>query len=162
MSGEEEERKNTGGDEAEADKPAVDGAPLVKILDKDELKTAEEDEDVLFKERAKLWRFDANEWKERGNGDIKLLKHKESSKIRLLMRREKTLKICANHYILPTIELKEHSGSSRAWIWSTPADFADEEAKSEVFAIRFGDAETAKKFKDEFEKAREHMKTLSK
>jgi hypothetical protein len=43
-----EEKKSTpGGDE---DKPAVDGAPLVKILEKDELKTAEEDEEVLLKE----------------------------------------------------------------------------------------------------------------
>lgn len=31
-------------------------------------------------------------------GDVKFLKHKESGKIRVLMRREKTLKICANHY----------------------------------------------------------------
>lgn len=29
-------------------------------------------------------------------GPIKLLKHKETKKIRLLMRRDKTLKICAN------------------------------------------------------------------
>jgi Ran-binding protein 1 len=47
---------------------------------------------------AKLWRFDTNEWKERGTGEMKLLKHKETKKIRLLMRRDKTLKICANHY----------------------------------------------------------------
>lgn len=38
------------------------------------------------------------EWKERGTGEIKLLKHNETGKIRVLMRREKTLKICANHY----------------------------------------------------------------
>lgn len=31
-------------------------------------------------------------------GDVKFLKHKETGKIRVLMRREKTLKICANHY----------------------------------------------------------------
>ncbi len=43
----EEEKKNTAVDD---DKPAVDGAPLVKILEKDELKTAEEDEEVIVKE----------------------------------------------------------------------------------------------------------------
>lgn len=52
--------------------------------------------------RAKLFRFasenDLPEWKERGTGDVKLLKHKEKGTIRLLMRRDKTLKICANHY----------------------------------------------------------------
>lgn len=50
--------------------------------------------------RSKLFRFDAegNQWKERGTGDVKLLKHKTTGKIRLLLRQEKTLKVCANHY----------------------------------------------------------------
>ena len=50
--------------------------------------------------RAKLFKFDrdSREWKERGTGDVRLLKHKENHKTRLLMRRDKTLKVCANHY----------------------------------------------------------------
>lgn len=52
--------------------------------------------------RAKLYRFasenDPPEWKERGTGDVKLLRHKEKGSIRLLMRRDRTLKICANHH----------------------------------------------------------------
>lgn len=50
--------------------------------------------------RAKLFRFDhpAGDWKERGTGDVRLLGHKENRKTRLLMRRDKTLKVCANHY----------------------------------------------------------------
>jgi len=52
--------------------------------------------------RAKLFRWakeaDPPEWKERGTGDVKLLKHRKNSKIRLLMRRDKTFKTCANHY----------------------------------------------------------------
>lgn len=55
-----------------------------------------------FLRRAKLYRFasenDPPEWKERGTGDVKLLKHKEKGTIRLLMRRDRTLKICANHH----------------------------------------------------------------
>lgn len=49
--------------------------------------------------KAKLYRFDkdGNQWKERGAGSVKLLKHKESGKVRLVMRQSKTLKICANH-----------------------------------------------------------------
>lgn len=49
--------------------------------------------------RAKLFRQDkdANEWKERGTGDVKLLQHKQSKKVRLVMRRDKTHKVCANH-----------------------------------------------------------------
>ena len=52
--------------------------------------------------RAKLYRFASEneppEWKERGTGDVKLLRHKEKGTIRLLMRRDRTLKICANHH----------------------------------------------------------------
>jgi len=50
--------------------------------------------------RAKLFKFDreTREWKERGTGDVRLLKHKENQKTRLVMRRDKTLKVCANHY----------------------------------------------------------------
>lgn len=49
--------------------------------------------------KAKLYRFDkdGNQWKERGAGSVKLLKHKEAGKVRLVMRQSKTLKICANH-----------------------------------------------------------------
>ena len=50
--------------------------------------------------RAKLFKFvkESSEWKERGTGDVRLLKHLENNKTRLVMRRDKTLKVCANHY----------------------------------------------------------------
>lgn len=52
-----------------------------------------------FCSKAKLYRFDkdGNQWKERGAGTVKFLKHRETGKVRLLMRQSKTLKICANH-----------------------------------------------------------------
>ena len=73
---------------------------MIKLEHKVEVKTNEEDEDVQFKIRAKLFRFDkeSKEWKERGTGDVRILKHKETKKVRLVMRRDKTLKVCANHY----------------------------------------------------------------
>jgi Ran-binding protein 1 len=101
--------------------------PIIKLTEEVVTKTNEEDETVIFKlyvsfsadsshihfwgtplitflplalpRRAKLFRFssEANEWKERGTGDARLLQHKETQKIRLVMRREKTLKVCANH-----------------------------------------------------------------
>lgn len=54
---------------------------------------------VLSGRRAKAFRFDkeGNEWKERGTGELKMLQHKATKKIRVVMRRDKTLKICANH-----------------------------------------------------------------
>ena len=73
---------------------------MVRLTEKVETKTNEELDEEIFKMRAKLFKFDkdSREWKERGTGDVKLSKHRESSKTRLIMRREKTHKICANHY----------------------------------------------------------------
>ncbi|XP_044530545.1 ran-specific GTPase-activating protein isoform X2 [Gracilinanus agilis] len=135
--------------------------PIVSLPEQ-EIKTLEEDEEELFKMRAKLFRFasenDLPEWKERGTGDVKLLRHKEKGTIRLLMRRDKTLKICANHYITPLMELKPNAGSDRAWVWNTHADFADESPKPELLAIRFLNAENAQKFKAKFEECKKELK----
>lgn len=74
--------------------------PVIRLTEKVETKTNEELEEQVFKMRAKLFKFvkESNEWKERGTGDVRLLKHKENHKTRLVMRRDKTLKVCANHY----------------------------------------------------------------
>uniref|UniRef100_A0A4W5QEZ5 Ran-specific GTPase-activating protein n=1 Tax=Hucho hucho TaxID=62062 RepID=A0A4W5QEZ5_9TELE len=135
--------------------------PIVSLPEQD-VKTLEEDEEELFKMRAKLYRFasenDPPEWKERGTGDVKLLKHKEKGTIRLLMRRDRTLKICANHNIFPVMELKPNAGSDRAWVWNTLADFADEHPKPELLAIRFLNAENAQKFKVKFDECKEEVR----
>jgi len=143
----EEAKKETTG---EADQSAVSEVKVV---------TNEENEETLFKVRAKLFRFTTGEWKERGVGDIKFLKHKETGKIRALMRREKTLKICANHYILPAIKLEPNAGSDRSWVWTAFADVSDENEapRDDVLAIRFANSENATKFKEEFEKCQAEM-----
>ncbi|KAF2306413.1 hypothetical protein GH714_017783 [Hevea brasiliensis] len=96
---------NTKDREEDENAPAADDedtgaqvAPIVK-LEEVALTTGEEDEDPILDLKAKLYRFDkeGNQWKERGVGNVKLLKHKESGKVRLVMRQSKTLKICANH-----------------------------------------------------------------
>jgi len=154
----ETETSETGGNPEEETK--VDFKPLVNLKEVS-TETGEEDEDVLFKMRAKLFRFDkdSKQWKERGTGDVKFLQHKETKKIRLLMRREKTLKVCANHYIHPLLKLTENIGSDRSWVWNCPSDFTEDTTKEEVFAIRFANVENAKKFKEEFEKCQDIVKS---
>jgi len=117
-------------------------APIVK-LEEVAVTTGEEDEDVLLDIKAKLYRFDkeGNQWKERGTGTVKLLKHKETSKVRLVMRQAKTLKICANHLVVATTKMQEHAGSDKSCVWHA-LDFADGELKEEMFAIRFGSVES--------------------
>ena len=127
--------------------------------------------------RAKLFRYDkdTNQWKERGTGDIKFLKHKDSKKIRVLMRREKTHKICANHYLVPSLKLAPNVGSDRSWVW-TATDFSEEAPTVELLAIRFASPEStlvsmwnvplahanvpfadAKEFKEKFEQCQKEM-----
>ena len=62
--------------------------------------------------------------------------------MRCLMRREKTMKICANFAILPSISLKENAGSDRSWVWQC-ADFSEEKSELSVLAIRFATSESA-------------------
>merc|ERR1712001_614496 len=132
-------------------------APIVNLPEM-EVPTGEEEEEEAFKIRAKLFRFDSiadpPEWKERGTGDVKLMAQKNNKgKIRVLMRRDKTFKICANHFIQPWMILKPMKGSDRALMWLVQADFADEEAKAETLPIRFANTENTKKFKDAFDSA---------
>jgi len=130
--------------------------PVIKLTDQVQTKTHEEDEDVIFKMRAKLFRFEAasSEWKERGTGDLRLLAHKEHKKVRLVMRRDKTLKVCANHLITSDMKLQPNIGSDRSWVWRCAADISESEAAtSETFAVRFGNVDNANVFKEKFEEA---------
>ncbi|KAI3884909.1 hypothetical protein MKW92_015900 [Papaver armeniacum] len=130
-------------------------APIIK-LEEVAVTTGEEEEDVLLDLKAKLYRFDkdGNQWKERGVGTVKLLKHKQTSKVRLVMRQSKTLKICANHLVLPTISMQEHAGNEKSCVWHA-ADFSDGELKEELFCIRFASIENAKAFKEMVEEVAE-------
>jgi len=136
--------------EEEAD---VHFEPVIRLTEQVDSKTHEEDEDVVFKMRAKLFRFDSgsSEWKERGTGDVRLLKHKETKKVRLVMRRDKTLKVCANHIISSDMRLQPNIGSDRSWVWKVAADYAEHPPSAETLAIRFANSDNAGQFKTAFE-----------
>lgn len=79
---------------------------------------------------------------DRGTGEMKLLRHKQNNSIRLVMRRDKTLKVCANHFITPMMQLKCSNGSEKAFVYTVLVDFADEQPKSECLAIKFSTVES--------------------
>ncbi|KAK3206569.1 hypothetical protein Dsin_020615 [Dipteronia sinensis] len=135
-------------------------APIVK-LEEVAVTTGEEEEDAILDLKAKLYRFDkdGNQWKERGAGSVKLLKHKVSGKVRLVMRQSKTLKICANHLVLPTMSVQEHSGNDKSCVWHA-TDFAEGELKDELFCIRFGSIENCKNFMEKFQEVAESQKSI--
>ncbi|PSS09501.1 Ran-binding protein 1 a like [Actinidia chinensis var. chinensis] len=137
-------------------------APIVK-LEEVAVTTGEEDEDTVLDLKSKLYRFDkdGNQWKERGAGNVKLLKHKETGKVRLVMRQSKTLKICANHLVLPTMSVQEHAGNDKSCVWHA-TDFADGELKDELFCIRFGSVENCKIFMEMFQEVAESQQKKEK
>merc|ERR1719282_2139166 len=72
--------------------------PIVPLPELVDVKTGEEDEEELFKHRAKVYRFcsDTKQWKERGVGDIKILRNPGTNVTRVLLRRDQVHKIAAN------------------------------------------------------------------
>ncbi|KAK4319922.1 hypothetical protein Pmani_009183 [Petrolisthes manimaculis] len=155
--------KDDGDDKVEEYEPQVDFQPVVPMPDLVEVKTGEEEEEVLFCERSKLFRYDKDcrEWKDRGVGDIKILKNKATGKIRILMRREQVLKVCANHFLTPAIKITPMPSSDKAWVWAAQ-DYADEEMREEQFAARFKSQELALSFKTAFEKAQQLLENAAK
>ncbi|XP_073094813.1 ranBP2-like and GRIP domain-containing protein 4 isoform X7 [Manis javanica] len=134
--------------------------PIVSLPEV-EVKSGEEDEEILFKERAKLYRWDrdVSQWKERGVGDIKILWHTMKNYYRILMRRDQVFKVCANHVITKTMELKPLNVSNNALVW-TASDYSDGEARVEQLAVRFKTKEMADCFKKKFEECQQNLLKL--
>jgi len=151
-----------------AEKETVVGAdstatyePVVQLQEV-EVDTGEKDEECIYKQRCALFRFasecEPQAWKERGKGDIKFLKHKQTGAIRIVMRQEKTLKLVLNHIIHPLNELKPNSGSDRFWTWRS-RDFSSDEPVTDTFGLRFKTAEIANEFKKEYDNSRDKNAT---
>merc|ERR1719162_2225210 len=141
--------------------------PVVK-LEEVEVENGEEEEECTFKQRARLFKYGESmldvgtgtkKWNDRGTGDVRLLKHKEFGKIRLLMRQDKTMKVVVTHLVNPDTELAPNVGSDRSWVWSA-CDFSLGEIDDAVFAIRFRNTDEAKTFKEAYDGARGEMKTI--
>lgn len=95
------------------------------------------------------------EWKERGVGLSRFLRHNHNGRVRYLLRQEATGKLAANHYVFEHDQycvLRPSSDSAKAWVWMT-VDYADGESTVESFAVKFGSEGLAAKFKEAFEDA---------
>lgn len=140
--------------------PRPDFQPIIPLPDEVEVKTGEEDEQIKFSHRAKLFRHADKEWKERGTGLIKILYNSSTGVSRVLMRREQTHKICANHTITGdmTISFSSQDKSNKSLMWAAN-DFADEQLTLEKFLVRFKTPETAEEFRVAFTKVAEQSAT---
>lgn len=142
-------------------------APVVELEEVDVV-SGEEEEEVIYSQRGKLFVYGETlldvgsgnkTWRERGIGDIRILKHKEHSRMRVLMRQEKTMKVIVNHALDPRITLETNAGSDRSWVWSA-FDFAGGELVETVFAIRFADSDIANNFKKVFGENQKEMEAV--
>ncbi len=126
-----------------------------------EVKTGEEDEEALFKQRCKLYRFvaETKEWKEKGTGEIKLLSHRQNAGVfRILMRRDQVLKLCVNHRITSDLKFEIYNEKQVRW---HAEDYSEGAGKHELLAARFKSDTDAKKFKEECENAQRVLQSIS-
>ncbi|XP_020244362.1 ran-binding protein 1 homolog a-like isoform X1 [Asparagus officinalis] len=121
----------------------------------------EEEEEAIFHMKAKLSRFD--EWVNglfdegrglygRGNGIVKLLKHRGTGKVRLVFMNASTLKIRLNFDVVSPINLQEKCGDNASCIWYV------RELKEEKLCIRFRSVEDNKEFMETVERINESLR----
>uniref|UniRef100_A0A914NYJ6 Uncharacterized protein n=1 Tax=Panagrolaimus davidi TaxID=227884 RepID=A0A914NYJ6_9BILA len=127
--------------------------PVIPLPDKVDVVTGEESEQVLFKNRCKLYIFNSEtkEVKERGVGDLKVLYNPEEKSYRVVMRREQVHKICANFRITKGMNIADKTGTNNCGIFNC-VDFTDnnETGTPTVFIIRFREDTTYEEFKKLF------------
>merc|ERR1712087_588873 len=154
--GDDGDENDGGGLVDEEEVVAVHGwTPSMTLEVRNTVETGEEEEQQLYSQRSKLYRFRDGEWKERGLGEAKLLKNK-TGRIRFLLRQEKTGKIAANHFVIdcdPYCDLRPNAESEKIWVW-TAQDFSEGQMEVEKLALKFGTVELAQQFKDAFDDAK--------
>ncbi|KAH3787466.1 hypothetical protein DPMN_165590 [Dreissena polymorpha] len=127
---------------AQGDDPHFE--PIVPLPDLIDVKTGEEDETPVYSQRSKLFRFDkdAKQWKEKGIGEMKILKHKGNGKYRLLLRREQVHKLACNHHLTSDLVFTIMATSETSWCW-TAQDYSENQPRMEQFALKFKNVDTA-------------------
>jgi Ran-binding protein 1 len=143
--------------------------PKYTDLEEVEVNTGTEEETEVYSQRSKLYIYGEamldkgtgkKGWLERGVGEMKLLQHKETGRLRVLMRQEQHKKIIANHALDPRIELTPNAGAAeKSWVW-VAYDFDGTELIETTFALKFGSPELAKAFKETFNKYQGVMKKV--
>jgi hypothetical protein len=115
------------------------------------VQNADLEEEELFAQKAILFRFapEETEWRARAQGILKVLKHKETGRHRIVMRQSQTYKVRANHDIPYLGSLRSREGHDAEFFW-TAFDYADNEEVRELFAVRFSSSKPAEEFKTVF------------
>ena len=114
--------------------------------------TGEEEEEVHFKQRCKLYRYDTSgkKWKENGVGEMKLLYNRKMQKSRLVMRRDQVHKLCANHALSETMKLEPFPSNELTVTWNALGDISDNSPEDKLLAAKFKNKDILSEFKNTF------------
>jgi hypothetical protein len=121
---------------------------------------SEENEDETYKQHCRVYWKEGGEWRERGTGELKLLKHKVTGAMRAVMRQEKVGKVRINQMVPEDAELKAIPGSDKHWTWA--ALDASDDPVSKTHLVKLKDADAAKEFKKAWDEARTTNGTVRK
>jgi E3 SUMO-protein ligase RanBP2 len=141
-----ERRPSEGEENTEEFVPTAEFTPVIPLPPLVEVKLGDENENVIFKQRAKIYRFDSSikEWKERGLGEIKILQDKDNpTSVRVVMWREKIGKLACNHRVTGNMKIEFYMENKKVVKWSA-IDHADEEPRPEIFTCKFGQEDKVK------------------
>lgn len=133
---------------------------LVDLPDQ-EIKSGEEETDEVFSVRAKLYRWRDAQWKERGVGQAKILKHKVTSRHSFILRQDQTMKLQAYFYIFGKglCTLNKLQTAEKSLFWSC-VDTSEGSAKLEKFCLRVKTNEELEQFQKFFELSLEENNKL--
>lgn len=125
-----------------------------KVIDLKKVEEEEEDKsETLFKARSKLylWDKEAKEWKERGLGNITIIKDGVTQKIKVVHTQEQTFKLRAFFYVYgdTLCQLKKMETVKNAFCFSA-IDYSDDVKNPQIrqFGIRFNKEEEMKNFEE--------------
>mmetsp|Transcript_23614 Transcript_23614/g.27337 ORF Transcript_23614/g.27337 Transcript_23614/m.27337 type:complete len:155 (+) Transcript_23614:46-510(+) len=115
-----------------------------------DVKSGEEKYDLEWSDKVKISRFDEgeNQWKERGQGEAKVLRKKDdATSFLFIVRRDGIGKLAAQHLLVKGMKIKRHPSNEKFVIWTAPKDYSDDdEGFEETFLCRFGSKDAADAF----------------
>ncbi|KAI3381116.1 hypothetical protein SNEBB_004165 [Seison nebaliae] len=129
----------------------IDFAPaLDKLPNLIHLRTGDEFENTEFVHRAKIYRFDQDQWKEKGVGNLKVLRSPETGKCRLLLIREQVFKTALNDWIRQDMK---YARMKKSFTWT---GFDDGEQMT--FCLKILNSNASEAFIETVEKLQEMMR----
>ena len=149
-----ENKEKTENKEEDPEVDMVEGNWKLVDLPEVEVKTGEEVFEELYVVRAKTYRYVDNQWKERGIGDFKFLKHKETGLVYGVQRQDQIFKIRLSFFIYgdKICQLEKFKTQERCWQFIC-YDNSENEPKLFRYCIRFNKDEESEKFKEVFEES---------